>query len=143
MKIVFQRVKNASLKINGTLISQIDNGIVAYVGFSQSDNETCLDYMVNKLSGIRIFNDENGKINLPNSGEFLIVPNFTLFAETSHGFRPSFINAQSPEIAKDLFNKFVKKLEDKNPNKIKTGVFGADMEITQTNDGPITIILEN
>ena len=99
--------------------------------------------MVNKLSGIRIFNDENGKINLPNSGEFLIVPNFTLYAETSHGFRPSFINAQSPEIAKDLFNKFVKKLEDKNPNKIKTGVFGADMEITQTNDGPITIILEN
>lgn len=143
MKIVFQRVKNASLKINGTLISQIDNGIVAYVGFSQSDNETCLDYMVNKLSGIRIFNDENGKINLSNSGEFLIVPNFTLYAETSHGFRPSFINAQSPEIAKDLFNKFVKKLEDKNPNKIKTGVFGADMEITQTNDGPITIILEN
>ena len=143
MKIVFQRVKNASLKINGTLISQIDNGIVAYVGFSQSDNETCLDYMVNKLSGIRIFNDENGKINLPNSGEFLIVPNFTLYAETSHGFRPSFINAQSPEIAKDLFNKFVKKLEDKNPNKIKTGVFGADMEITQTNDGPITIIIEN
>lgn len=143
MKIVLQRVKNAQLKIAEKVVCEIQNGIVAYVGFSNKDNENCINYMINKLSGIRIFNDKDGKINLSNEGEFLIIPNFTLYAETAHGFRPSFTKAMEPNKAKKLFQKFTEELKSKKPNKVKTGVFGANMEINQTNDGPITIILEN
>lgn len=143
MKIVLQRVKNAKLKINNKLISEIKQGIVAYVGFGKNDDENCLNYMANKITGIRIFNDNSDKINLPNLGEFLIIPNFTLYANTTHGFRPSFTNCLEPEKAKLLFKLFVDKLKELLPNRVKAGIFGENMLINQTNDGPITIILEN
>lgn len=146
MKIVVQRVLNANLKIDGKLVSSIQKGLVAFVGFGENDETPNLNWFANKLAGLRIFEDEQGKMNLNVSqidGEILVVPNFTLYANCMHGFRPSFIGALNPQKAIVKFNEFVKVLNQILPNKIKTGVFGADMKINQTNDGPITIIIEN
>ncbi len=146
MKIVVQRVKNAKLEVEGKLISQIGTGLVCFVGFGEGDQNLKLDWYVNKLCGLRIFEDENQKMNLNLTqvdGEILLVSNFTLYADCSHGFRPSFINALNPHDANNLFEKFVDMVKTQLPNKVKTGVFGADMQITQHNDGPITIILDS
>ncbi len=142
MRILVQRVLNAKLEIGGEKICQIERGIVAYVGFKEGDFEGHLPSAANKLLGLRIFQDQNGKINNPNSGSFLIIPNFTLYAQTSHGFRPSFSQALSPERAKPLFEKFVEILKANCPKRVFSGVFGANMQITQTNDGPISVLIE-
>lgn len=144
MKLVVQRVTDATLKINNELIAQINKGLVCFVGFCEDDQNKDYAKAINKLLGLRIFEDENGKMNLnlnQVNGELLIIPNFTLYADCSHGFRPSFINALAPEKAKPCFEKFINQTSLSFHN-LKCGVFGADMKINQTNDGPITIIME-
>ena len=146
MKLVIQRVKSAKLEVNNKLISEIKHGLVCFVGFKDGDQELNMDWYVNKLCGLRIFEDENEKMNLNLTqvdGEILLVPNFTLYADCSHGFRPSFINALNPTEATVLFDKFIEKVKKELGNRVKTGIFGADMQITQHNDGPITIVIES
>ena len=146
MKLVVQRVKSAKLEVDNKLISEIKHGLVCFVGFKDGDQELNMDWYVNKLCGLRIFEDENEKMNLNLTqvdGEILLVPNFTLYADCSHGFRPSFINALNPTEATVLFDKFIEKVKKELGNRVKTGVFGADMQITQHNDGPITIVIES
>lgn len=146
MKFVVQRVKHTTLTVDNKLISEIPHGLVCFVGFTQNDENVDMDWYVNKISGLRIFEDENQKMNLnlqQVDGEILIVPNFTLYADCSHGFRPSFIEAMRPEQATLLFDKIVSKFKQCLGDKVKTGIFGADMQIDQHNDGPITIVIDS
>lgn len=144
MKLVVQRVLNATLKINNETTASIKQGLVCFVGFSDGDQNKDYTKAISKLTGLRVFEDENEKMNLNLTqvdGELLIIPNFTLYADCSHGFRPSFIGALNPTEAKVCFENFVN-LTKQTFNNTSCGVFGADMKITQTNDGPITIVME-
>lgn len=143
MKVLVQRSNNASCKVEDKIISKIDNGLVLLVGFTNNDDESILDYMVNKVINLRIFEDENGVMNksiLDYGGEILSISQFTLYADTKKGNRPSYINALSGDKAIKLYELFNKKLNE----HIKTysGVFGADMIISIENIGPTTIMLE-
>lgn len=145
MKAVVQRVLNANLKVDGELISEIGFGYVIFLGVGKEDTEKDGDYMIKKIPSLRICEDENEKINLnivDAGGEILLVSQFTLYADTSHGNRPSFINAQSPHEANRLYEYVLDGLR-KQGLIVKKGVFGADMKINQTNDGPFTVILES
>ena len=144
MKLVVQRVLDATLKINNNITAQIKNGLVCFIGFTEGDQNKDYTKAISKLTGLRVFEYYDGKMNLNLSqinGELLIIPNFTLYADCSHGFRPSFINALNPTDAKPCFEKFVNLTKQTFTNTF-CGVFGADMKITQTNDGPITIVME-
>ena len=145
MKAVVQRVLNANLKVDGELISEIGFGYVIFLGVGKEDTEKDGDYMIKKIPSLRICEDENEKINLnivDAGGEILLVSQFTLYADTSHGNRPSFINAQSPDEANRLYEYVLEGLR-KQGLIVKKGVFGADMKINQTNDGPFTVMLES
>ncbi len=145
MKAVVQRVLNAKLKVDGELISEIGFGYVIFLGVGREDTEKDGDYMIKKIPSLRICEDENQKINLnivDAGGEILLVSQFTLYADTSHGNRPSFINAQSPEEANRLYEYVLEGLR-KQGLAVKKGVFGADMKISQVNDGPFTVMLES
>ncbi len=144
MKAVIQRVNNATLKVDGVVISQITKGYVVYLGVAKGDSTKEADYFIKKIPPLRLFEDENGKINLNISqvgGEILLVSQFTLFAGTSHGNRPDFLGAEAPEIANELYEYVASGLQNAGMT-VKKGVFGADMKITQENDGPFTIIIE-
>ena len=146
MKLVIQRVTSSSLYIDGSLISQIKQGLVVLIGISKSDSENVIDKLVKKLLNLRVFEDENSKMNysiLDIEGEILLVSQFTLYADTKKGNRPSFINAADPKNAEPLYNKFLEKLHIVLGDNIKTGRFGANMQIELVNDGPVTIIVEN
>ena len=143
MKAVIQRVLSASLKVDGELISKIGRGYVIFLGVGKGDTESDADYYIKKIPPLRIFEDENGKINKSIkevSGEILLVSQFTLYADASHGNRPSFIEAESPERAKELYTYVAEGLR-KSGIEVKLGVFGADMKIEQVNDGPFTLLL--
>lgn len=143
MKAVIQRVLSASLKVDGELISKIEKGYVIFLGVGKGDTESDADYYIKKIPSLRIFEDENGKINKSIkevSGEILLVSQFTLYADASHGNRPSFIEAESPEKAKELYLYVAEGLK-KAGIEVKLGVFGADMKIEQVNDGPFTLLL--
>lgn len=145
MKIVLQSVKKAEVLINNKDKNSIGNGFLILVGFTEGDTSENVDKMIYKVSGLRIFEDENGKMNkslTDINGEIMIVSNFTLYADMSHGFRPSFIKALHPEKAVKLYDEFVEKLRKIFPNKIQTGEFGADMEISLINMGPKTFVYE-
>ena len=145
MKAVIQRVLNAELKVDGKLISKIEKGYVVFLGVGKGDTQKNADYMIKKISSLRIFEDENGKINKSITdveGEILLVSQFTLYANASHGNRPDFLSAESPDLANELYL-YVADGIKKQGIKVQLGVFGADMKITQTNDGPFTIIVEN
>lgn len=145
MKAVVQRVLNANLKVDGVLISEIGFGYVIFLGVGKEDTEKDGDYMIKKIPSLRICEDENEKINLnivDAGGEILLVSQFTLYADTSHGNRPSFINAQSPHEANRLYEYVLEGLR-KQGLAVKKGVFGADMKISQVNDGPFTVMLES
>ena len=145
MKAVIQRVLNAELKVDGKLISKIEKGYVAFLGVGKGDTQKNADYMIKKISSLRIFEDENGKINKSITdveGEILLVSQFTLYANASHGNRPDFLSAESPDLANELYLYVADGIKNQGI-KVQLGVFGADMKITQTNDGPFTIILEN
>ncbi len=144
MKAVVQRVLEAKLKVDGKLISEIGNGYVVFLGVYKGDTKENADYFIKKLPALRILEDENGKINksiIDTNGEMLIVSQFTLCADTSHGNRPSFIEAEVPEKANELYEYVCNEIA-KTGVPVKKGVFGADMKISQINDGPFTVILE-
>lgn len=144
VKIVVQRVKSSSVTINNEVYSKISSGLMLLFGVEKNDTEDFLDFMVHKILNLRIFNDENGKMNLSIKdiqGEILVVSQFTLAGDCKKGLRPSFDNAMQPDIANEYYEKFVSKLKESNL-KIETGVFGADMKVELINDGPVTFILE-
>ncbi len=146
MKLVIQRVTCSNLYIDGSLISQIKQGLVVLIGISKSDSENVIDKLVKKLLNLKVFEDENSKMHysiLDIEGEILLVSQFTLYADTKKGNRPSFINAADPKNAELLYNKFLEKLHIVLGDNIKTGRFGANMQIELVNDGPVTIIVEN
>lgn len=144
MKAVVQRVKETTLECNGELISRIDSGLVVYFGVQKGDTEEKASYLAKKIANLRVFEDENKKMNLSVKdvkGEILAVSQFTLLADVSHGNRPSFSNAESPEMANKLYEFFKEKLTTEDV-PVKGGMFGGDMKIKQSNDGPVTIIYE-
>lgn len=144
MKIVVQRVNNAKVEVNNEIIGKINKGFLVLVGVTHEDTTEIADYLVQKLLNLRIFSDEDDKMNLSIkdiNGELLIVSQFTLYANCQRGNRPSFIDAAKPEMAENLYNYFVQKCKNENI-KVETGKFGADMQVSLTNDGPVTIILE-
>lgn len=139
---VVERVKGASLTADGVFTSKIDKGLLVFVGVYENDTEKQADILAAKIANLRIFEDENEKMNLSVKdigGEILAVSNFTLCADTKKGNRPSFINAKEPNSAKKLYEYFCEKLNQEIP--VKRGVFGADMQIENLCDGPVTIIL--
>ena len=143
MLIVLQRVLKASVNIDDSIYSSIENGFVALIGFQPDDNENDLSFMVRKILRIRIFDDENGALNQSISdinGDILLVPNFTLAADTTRGNRPGFSTAMPPNDAKVMFEKFVDDVSSLHAS-VTSGLFGADMQVSLINDGPITISL--
>ena len=145
MKIVIQRSLKSEVSVNNKIVGKIEKGLVLLVGFHEEDTIEDIDYLVNKIVKLRIFEDENQKMNksiLDVSGEILSISQFTLQADTKKGNRPSFIKAMNYEKAKEMYELFNNKLKDKKIN-VYTGIYGADMKVSITNDGPVTIILES
>lgn len=145
MKLVIQRVKEASVEIEGKINGKINQGFMVLVGITNDDNEEIVDKMVNKLINLRIFEDENEKLNLSLmdvKGEILSISQFTLYANCRKGRRPSFLEAAKPDISKPLYEYFNKSLEN-NGVHVETGVFGAMMNVSLINEGPTTIILDS
>lgn len=144
MKIVVQRVKNAQVEVEGKTVGKINQGFLVLLGITHTDTKEQADYLVNKLCKLRVFTDENDKMNLALKeveGELLVVSQFTLYADCSQGNRPSFINAARPEQANELYEYFCQECEKKDI-KVERGIFGADMKVSLLNDGPVTIIME-
>lgn len=144
MKIVVQRSLKSSVSVNNEIVGSIDNGLVLLVGFTLEDTSNDIDYMVKKVINLRIFDDENGIMNksiLDVCGSILSISQFTLYADTKKGNRPSYINAMKGENAIKLYDEFNKKLGEYV--NVEKGMFGADMKVSITNDGPVTIILES
>ncbi len=145
MRVVVQRVKHAKVLINGLVHSSIESGLMILIGIENADGPDDVQWLSNKLVNMRIFSDENGIMNLslPEiGGDILLVSQFTLFASTKKGNRPSYIRASKPDIAVPLYQQLIYQLEIDLGKKIYTGVFGADMQVEIQNDGPVTIILD-
>ena len=145
MRVVVQRVKHASVTINGTVNGKINNGFLVLLGVQSTDNEQDVDYLVKKVTNLRIFSEENDKMNLSLkdvNGELLIVSQFTLYANCKEGNRPSFVEAAKPDIAIPLYEYFVSECKKIIP-VVETGIFGADMKVDLLNDGPVTIIMDS
>jgi D-tyrosyl-tRNA(Tyr) deacylase len=145
VRIVLQRVKNASVTVGDERISEIGTGLLLLVGVAQGDGEAEAQWLAGKVAGLRIFNDKHGKINLSVrdvGGEILAVSQFTLLADTRKGKRPSFVEAAPPEEAESLFDHFCESLREAGVGSVKTGSFGAMMDVALVNDGPVTIVLE-
>lgn len=145
MKIVIQRTKEASVSIEGTIVGEISHGFVLLVGIEEQDQQEDVDYLVRKISKMRIFEDAQGKMNLSIDeigGEILSISQFTLYADTKKGNRPSFIKAAKPETAIPLYDSFNKGLREAGLT-VQTGEFGADMKVSLLNDGPVTIIIDS
>ena len=146
MKVVIQRVSQASVTIDGIVKGQIDKGLLVLCGFVDDDTDDDLQWTAAKIAGLRIFNDQNGVMNLAIAdvgGDLLVVSQFTLHAMTKKGNRPSYIMAAKPDIARPLYEKFVAKLGGITGKEIQTGEFGADMKVSLLNDGPVTIIIDS
>ena len=144
MRLVIQRVNNAKVEVNNKIIGQIEKGFLVLLGVGPNDTEEIADFLVEKLCNLRVFKDENEKMNLSIKdidGELLVVSQFTLYADCKKGNRPSFSNAAKPEKANELYEYFMKKCKEK-VKKVEHGEFGADMKVKLLNDGPVTIILE-
>ncbi len=145
MRIVLQRVKNASVTVEGETISSTGQGLLLLVGVAVGDGEVEADWLAEKVAGLRIFGDESGKMNLSVrdvGGEILAISQFTLLADTRKGKRPSFVGAAPPEVAEKLFDYFCERLRAAGVGSVETGSFGAMMDVALVNDGPVTIVLE-
>ena len=146
MKVVLQRVTSASVTVEDKIVGEIQKGIVVLVGIEDADSQEDIDWLVGKITQLRIFGDENGVMNLSVdevNGDVLVVSQFTLHAATKKGNRPSYIKAARPEVAIPMYEKFVSSLEIKLGKKVATGIFGADMKVALLNDGPVTIIIDS
>ena len=144
MKLVIQRVKNAQVEVENKIVGKINQGFLVLLGVTHEDTKENADYLVKKLCNLRVFEDQNQKMNLglkQVNGELLIVSQFTLYADCTQGNRPSFINAAKPDKANELYEYFCNECQ-KNEIKVEKGIFGADMKVKLINDGPVTIILE-
>lgn len=145
MRIVLQRVAHASVSVDGSIVAAIDRGILALVGINTGDDEKTFKYMLDKLAGLRIFEDENGKMNLSVSDlnySLLLVPNFTIYADARKGRRPSFATGAKPDEARRIFYAFADYAKN-NFGNVQTGVFQADMKVDLLNDGPVTLLLDS
>jgi D-aminoacyl-tRNA deacylase len=145
MKVVLQRVSRAEVKIAGVIHNSIDAGLLVFLGIEDTDDGGDIDWLVNKIIGLRIFSDEAGVMNInveDISGEILVISQFTLHAQTKKGNRPSYIKAAKPDLAIPLYEEFVKVCSKKLNSRVKTGIFGANMQIGLENDGPVTIIID-
>ena len=147
MRIVIQRAREASVSIGGTLKSSIGEGLMILVGICDEDTDEDIDYLCHKIAAMRIFDDADGVMNLPvtaiEGSEVLVVSQFTLMARTRKGNRPSYIDASRPERAVPMYEKFCSTLSSLLAHPVKTGVFGADMQVSLVNDGPVTIIMDS
>lgn len=144
MKLVVQRVSNAKVEVEGKITGQIQKGFMVLCGITHDDTKQTADYLAKKLCNLRVFEDENEKMNLSIKdikGKLLIISQFTLYADCSSGNRPSFINAAKPEFANELYEYFIEKCKQEGID-VEKGVFGAHMEVSLLNNGPVTIILE-
>ena len=146
MKLVIQRVSQASVKIEGEIKGEIGPGLLVLAGIAADDTPEDLEWLAKKTVQLRIFSDEAGKMNRSlqdENGDILLISQFTLHANTKKGNRPSYINAAAPEIAIPLYENFIKLLEQQLGRPIQTGIFGADMKVSLLNDGPVTIIIDS
>ena len=144
MRVVVQRSLNSSATIESNVVGEIEQGMVILVGFTHNDSENDIDYIIHKLLHLRIFEDENGQMNksiLDTNGDILCISQFTLYGDCRKGNRPSFIEAMAFEQAKELYEIFNKRLSEHI--HVETGIFGADMKVSITNDGPVTVLLES
>ena len=145
MKVVIQRVSEASVKVDGIVVGEINKGFMLLIGIDENDEKTDADWLVQKILNLRVFSDENDKLNLSVkdiNGEILCISQFTLIADYKKGNRPSFIKAAKPDKAIPLFEYFKEELS-KSDLKIESGIFGADMKVSLTNDGPVTIVMDS
>ncbi|MBQ8803529.1 MAG: D-tyrosyl-tRNA(Tyr) deacylase [Tyzzerella sp.] len=145
MKFVIQRVSEASVKVDGEIIGQIEKGFMVLIGVGQDDTKEIADKMVKKMVGLRIFEDENGKTNLSLAdvnGALLLISQFTLYANCKKGNRPSFIESGAPQMAEEMYEYIISKCKESVP-VVKRGSFGADMKVSLVNDGPFTIVLDS
>ena len=146
MRTVIQRVTNASVTVEAKVVAEIQKGLLVFVGIEEADTQEDLDWLVTKITQLRIFNDENEVMNLSVQdigGDVLVVSQFTLHAATKKGNRPSYIKAAKPDFAIPMYERFVKTLESKLGKKVPTGIFGADMKVLLLNDGPVTIQIDS
>ena len=146
MKLIIQRVKESQVEIDGEIKGRIGKGLNILIGVGPDDDFSDVKKLVDKMLNLRIFEDEQGKMNLSLmdiSGEVLLISQFTLYADIRKGRRPSFTSAASPDLAKELYHKFIEYTESIIPGKVQTGIFGADMKVSILNDGPVTIIADS
>lgn len=146
MRLVIQRAKNASITIEGNVHGKIEHGLVVLMGIEHEDTQSDADWLIGKLVNLRIFSDEEGKMNLSISdvnGQFLVISQFTLYASTKKGNRPSYIQAARPETAIPLYEYFIENLKKESNLPVETGLFGANMQVQLTNDGPVTIWIDS
>lgn len=145
MKAILQRVSFAEVKVDGNTVGKIDSGFLILLGIAEGDTQKEADALSAKISTLRVFTDENDKMNLSLAdidGEVLVISNFTLYADCSHGRRPSFIKAARPETAEPLYEYFCKRMNDNGVRRLEKGIFGADMKVSLLNDGPVTIDID-
>lgn len=146
MKAVIQRVANAQVTVDEKIVGKIEKGLLILLGIGKDDSDEDIDYLVRKIIHLRIFNDTDSKMNLSLKdidGDVLIISQFTLYADTKKGNRPSYIQAAQPIIAKNLYEKFLHDFEKEFDKKIQEGIFGADMKVELLNDGPVTILIDS
>jgi D-tyrosyl-tRNA(Tyr) deacylase len=145
MRAVIQRVSKASVSIDASIYSQINNGLLVFLGIEDADTAEDIEWLSNKIINLRIFNDENGVMNVSvkdSNGDILVVSQFTLHASTRKGNRPSYIKASKPEFAIPIYEQLVQQLSAELGKTIRTGIFGADMKVELLNDGPVTIVID-
>lgn len=145
MRLLLQRVKRASVTVDGSITGQISHGLLAFVGIAATDTQREIEWMCGKITKLRIFNDDDGKMNRSVSdvqGGILLVSQFTLYADAQKGLRPSYINAAQPDIAKPLYDQMLQHLQETSGLHVAAGIFGAMMDVELVNDGPVTIWLE-
>lgn len=146
MRAVLQRVSEASVTVDGQVIGEIGKGVMVLFGMLGTDDDKTIDYMLDKITNLRIFEDENGKMNLSLldiGGEMLIVPNFTLYGDTRKGRRPGYSAGAAPEVASSLFDRLCARAKEGPVKKVATGQFQADMKVALVNDGPVTLLLDS
>ncbi len=145
MRAVIQRALQASVQVDGETVASIGRGILVLAGLHESDTREDMEYILNKMLGVRIFNDAGGVMNLSvadTAGEILLVSQFTLYGDARRGKRPSYSSAMKPDVAREIFNEFIELCRSRH-EKTKAGVFGADMKVSLVNDGPVTILLDS